>query len=65
MTTEPKKAGRPAKPPGEKYETPGRRLGRVSDEEWETLQRAAESSGKNFTEWAVSILLRAAKRASK
>ena len=34
MMAEARKAGRPAKPPGEKYETPGRRLGRVSDEEW-------------------------------
>lgn len=63
--SEPRKNGRPAKPPGEKYETPGRRLGRVSDVDWDTLQRAAEASGKSFTEWAVAILLRAAKRASK
>lgn len=61
--SEPRKtAGRPAKPLGEKYQTPGRRLGRVADDEWETLQRAAEASGKSFTEWAVAILLRAAKR---
>lgn len=56
------KVGRPAKPPGEKYETPGRRLGRVADNDWATLQHAAEAAGKSFTQWAVSILLRAAKR---
>lgn len=64
-SAEPRKTGRPAKPPGEKYQTPGRRLGRVPDDEWATLQSAAKASGKNFTAWAVGILLRAAKRASK
>lgn len=60
-----RKVGRPPKPPGEKYETQSRQLGRVSDDEWERLKAAAESSGKSFTEWAVAILLRAAKRSSK
>lgn len=60
-----KKAGRPAKPPGERYKTPPRQLGRVSDADWQTLQHAAEASGKSFTDWAVTVLLRAAKRASK
>ena len=54
--------GRPAKPPGEKYETPGGRLGRVADEEWAEMQAAAEVAGKSFTEWAMAILLRAARR---
>lgn len=61
----PKRAGRPAKSPGERYKTPGRQLGRVADDEWVEMQAAAEAAGKSFTEWAVSILLRAAKRASK
>ena len=60
-----KKSGRPAKPPGEKYETPARQLGRVSDEDWQTLQGAALKSGKSFTAWVVAVLLRAAKRLSK
>lgn len=64
MTKE-RKAGRPSKPPGEKYETTARQLGRVADDDWERLKAAAESSGKSFTEWAVAILLRAAKRSSK
>lgn len=59
------KIGRPAKAPGEKYETTPRQLGRVSDEDWETLQWAAASSGKSFTAWAVATLLRAAKRLAK
>jgi len=55
--------GRPPKPPGEKYRTPARQLGRVADEDWELLQRAAKESGKpSFTAWAVEILLRAARR---
>lgn len=58
-------AGRPAKPPGEKYQTPGRRLGRVADDEWAEMQAAAEATGKSFTEWAVVILLRAARRKTK
>lgn len=60
-----RKAGRPSKPPGEKFTTAARQLGRVADEDWEILKAAAESSGKSFTEWAVAILLRAAKRAAK
>ncbi|GDY10818.1 hypothetical protein LBMAG52_43060 [Planctomycetia bacterium] len=59
------KTGRPAKPPGEKYATPARQLGRVSEEDWQTLQGAALSQGKSFTAWAVAVLLRAAKRLSK
>lgn len=62
---EPRKAGRPAKPPGEKYETPGRRLGRVADDEWAEMQAAAEAAGKSFTEWARGVLLRAARRSRR
>jgi len=58
--------GRPPKPPGEKYRTPARQLGRVADEDWELLQRAAKESGKpSFTAWALEILLRNAKRQLK
>lgn len=64
MTTK-RKAGRPPKPPGEKYQTPGRRLGRVANEEWAVMQAAAELCGTSFTEWARGILLRAAKRKTK
>jgi uncharacterized protein (DUF1778 family) len=55
--------GRPPKPPGEKYKTPARQLGRVSDEDWALLQQAAAASGEeSFTAWAVAILIRNAKR---
>lgn len=56
------KTGRPEKSPGDKYETPARQLGRVSDADWDALRAAAECAGKTFTQWAVAILLRAAKR---
>ena len=39
-----------------------RQLGRVSDEDWQRLQAAAKAAGKSFTQWALEILLRRAKR---
>jgi hypothetical protein len=54
--------GRTPKPEGEKYKTPQRQLGRVSDEDWETLKAAAEKRGETFSAWALAVLLRAAKR---
>lgn len=54
--------GRKPKPEGEKYKTPQRQLGRVSDEDWETLKAAAEKRGDTFSAWALAVLLRAAKR---
>ena len=62
MSDEKQKAGRPAKAPGEKYRTPQRQLGRVSDDDWETLKAAAKKRGETFTAWALAVLLRAAKR---
>jgi uncharacterized protein (DUF1778 family) len=53
---------RPPKAQGEKYKTPQRQLGRVSDEDWETLKAAAAKRGETFTAWALAVLLRAAKR---
>ena len=63
MKKQPKRGrGRPPKPAEERYMTPSRQLGRVSDEDWQVLQDAASKSGKSFTQWAVEILLRNAKR---
>lgn len=53
--------GRP--PAGGK--TPVRQLGRVPDDEWEEMKAAAESGGKSFTQWAVEVLLKAARKISK
>ena len=53
---------RPPKPPGEKYKTPQRQLGRVNDEDWETLKAAAAKRGETFSAWALAVLKRAAKR---
>ena len=62
MAMKKRTSGRPAKPPGEKYERPGRRLGRGGDEEWAEMQAGGGGAGKSFTEWAMAILLRAARR---
>lgn len=55
-------AGRPPKPNKERYRTPQRQLGRVSDEDWKMLKAAAEKRGETFSSWALAVLLRAAKR---
>lgn len=39
-----------------------RQLGRVSDEQWDLLKRAAQKSGRSFTDWSLAILTVAAKR---
>lgn len=56
------KRGRPATDRGAYNPNPARQLGRVSDEDWETLKAAAEKRGESFTAWALAVLLRAAKR---
>lgn len=56
------KRGRPATERGAYNPNPARQLGRVSDEDWETLKAAAEKRGEKFTQWALAVLLRAAKR---
>lgn len=53
---------RPTKTPEEKYRTPARQLGRVDSETWENLQAAAEKEGKTFTQWALEILKKRAKK---
>jgi hypothetical protein len=58
------KRGRPATERGAYSPHPARQLGRVSDEDWETLKDAAERSEKTFTQWAVATLLKAARKTS-
>lgn len=55
------KIGRPPTTRGAYNPHPARQLGRVSDEDWRTLKQAAEASDKTFTQWAVEVLLKAAK----
>lgn len=55
-------SGRPVKKLEDKIVTPARQLGRVSNEEWAELQNAAKSAGMSFTQWALSVLLKAAKK---
>lgn len=56
------KKGRPATERGAYNPNPARQLGRVSEEDWGMLKDAAEKAGVPFTQWALSILLRNAKR---
>lgn len=35
-------------------------LGRVSDANWDLMQRAAKAAGRTFTDWATAELLSAA-----
>ncbi len=61
----PKKTkGRPPTERGAYNPNKARQLGRVPDAEWLELQSAAKASGKPFTQWALAILLRAARRQS-
>lgn len=62
MTKKKPRIGRPPKKAGEHVRTPARILGRVDDETWNELQAAANRAGKSFTQWAVEILTRAARR---
>lgn len=59
--SEPKR-GRPATDRGAYNPNPARQLGRVSDEDWDLLRAAAEKRGETFTQWALAVLKRAAKR---
>lgn len=63
MTDQPRR-GRPPKPSSERYRTPQRQLGRVSDADWQDMQDAAAATGQPFSHWARGVLLRAAKRIS-
>lgn len=59
------KRGRPATERGAYNPNPARQLGRVSDDDWDTLKAAAEKLGVSFTAWAVRVLLAAARRELK
>lgn len=63
MTTP--KRGRPATERGAYNPNPARQLGRVAEEDWQTLKSAAAKRGESFTAWALRILLAAAKRELK
>lgn len=56
------KRGRPPGPKGAYNPEPPRQLGRVCDEQWEFLKRAAAAEEKPFSTWALEILSREAKK---
>lgn len=44
------------------FRNPPRQLGRVDGPTWKLIKKAAASSGKSFTKWALDILLREANK---
>jgi hypothetical protein len=60
----PKRMGRP--PTRHGVYDPPRVIGRVSDEDWELIKAGAaihrNNTGESYTEWAVAILLKEAKK---
>lgn len=62
MTKKKPRIGRPPKKAGEHVRTPVMQLGRVQPELQDELREAASRAGKSFTQWAVEILKRAARR---
>lgn len=54
--------GRPPKPPDQRFTTSIRPLGRVPEEIWRELKAAATRAGTTFVDWAVSVLLREARK---
>lgn len=59
------KRGRPATDRGAYNPLPVRQLGRVADDDWQEVKAAARRQSKTFTQWALEILLRAARRTKK
>ena len=59
------KRGRPPTERGAYNPHPARQLGRVSDEDWAIIKEAAVASQMTFTQWAIGVLLKAAKSKKK
>lgn len=53
---------RPPKKPGEKYSTPPRQIGRISDDVWAIIQAGQAASGLTMTDWATKVLRREAEK---
>ena len=52
---------RPKKPIEDRYATPPRMIGRVSEEDWKIILDGVEASGVSKTEWMTETLIKAAK----
>lgn len=57
--------GRPPKEAEDRFKTPARQFGRISDHAWNELKAAAEAAGQSMVEWALPSLLRKARREEK
>jgi hypothetical protein len=52
--------GRPPKPAAERFVTPSRIIGRVSNQDWKIILAGVAASGKNKTKWITATLIQAA-----
>ncbi len=57
--------GRPPKEAEDRFKTPARQFGRVSDEDWEVIKAACEAAGMSLVAWGLPSLLRKARRELK
>jgi hypothetical protein len=57
--------GRPRKEAEDRFQTPARQFGRISDDDWNELKAAADAAGQSMVEWALPALLRKARREAK
>jgi hypothetical protein len=57
--------GRPATKRGAYNPNPARQFGRISDEDWNELKKAADAAGQSMVEWALPSLMKRARREEK
>ncbi len=57
--------GRPRKQAEDRFKTPARQFGRVSDEDWEIIKAACEAAGMSLVAWGLPSLLKKAQRELK
>jgi hypothetical protein len=57
--------GRPRKETEDRFKTPARQFGRISDDDWNELKAAADAAGQSMVEWCLLTLLRKARREAK
>jgi len=53
---------RPKKQASEKYETPARQFGRVSESDWSEIKAACEAAGLSLVAWALPAMLAKARK---
>lgn len=56
---------RPQKEAKDKFMTPARQFGRISDSDWNLIKAACEAASQSMVEWALPTLLKKARREAK